>query len=58
MQKASTRIYAIVSASGLLLIGILGFAFSEQFRAPAYLLIINLILGLWGLTVVFSEKKN
>jgi hypothetical protein len=49
------RTYSIVSAAALLVIGIGGFAFMDQFQLPVYLLLINLILGLWGLYEIFKK---
>jgi len=51
------RVYTIVSATLLLLIGIIGFAFQDQNQAPAYLLLINLFLGCWGIWEIFKGSK-
>jgi len=52
------RIYVIVATAFLLGIGILGFAFSQNFNIPTYLLLVNLILGAWGLWELFKPKKG
>jgi len=49
------RVYTIVSSTLLLIIGVVGFAFSDQFHAPAHLLIVDLILGIWGIYVIFKK---
>ena len=49
------RVYVIVSSAALLLLGVVGFAFADQFQIPAYVLIINLILGVWGLYELFKK---
>ena len=54
----SYRVYLVVSATTLMAVGILGFAFYDQFHIPAYMLIVDLILGFWGLYVTFSKKKD
>jgi hypothetical protein len=48
----------MVSASLLLAIGIVGFAFSDQFSIPAYILLINMILGLWGMFAIFGRSNK
>jgi hypothetical protein len=50
------RVYTIVSASILLFFGIVAFAFSDQFHVPTYALLVDLILGLWGMVAIFSKK--
>ena len=50
------RIYTVVSASILLLLGVLSFAFSESFDMPPYIKLLNLVLGVWGMIAVFNKK--
>jgi hypothetical protein len=52
------RTYAMISASVLLAIGIVGFAFNEQFSIPVYILLTNLCIGLWGMFVIFGKSKK
>jgi len=54
-MNSSMRVYAIVSSALLLVIGVVGFAFSDQFAVPVHYLIINLILGVWGMYEVFKK---
>ena len=49
------RVYLIVSSAALLLLGIVGFAFADSFGIPAWVLIINLILGVWGVYELFKK---
>ncbi len=51
------RAYAMVSASILLAMGIVGFAFNDQFGIPVYVLLVDLMLGLWGMFAIFGKKK-
>jgi hypothetical protein len=53
---ASFKVYTVVSATLLMALGIVGFAFYDQFRVPVYLLIIDLILGFWGLYATFAKQ--
>jgi len=53
--------YGVVVGTILLLVGILGWIFRDGFgQIPLYLLIFNIIAGIWGLVFGFfkSEAKE
>ncbi len=52
----SFKTYTVVSATLLMVLGIIGFAFYDQFHVPVYLLLIDLILGFWGLYATFAKE--
>lgn len=57
MNGSSTnglKVYAVISASALLVMGILGFVFTEL-EIPVYVLLINLVLGVWGVFASFKK---
>ena len=49
------RTYTMVSSGLLLIIGVIGFAFNESFQIPYYILITNIILGIWGMYSMFKK---
>lgn len=50
------RNYLIVTGIILLAIGVIGFAFKDAFDIPVWVLLIDLILGVWGMVVLFGKK--
>jgi hypothetical protein len=52
----SPNVYTAVSATVLMVLGVVGFAFYDQFHIPVYVLLIDLILGFWGLYATFAKK--
>jgi len=53
------KTYAVVVGTVLLLIGVLGWIFRSGFGdIPVYLLIVNIVAGLWGVIVGFSSGNK
>ncbi|MEK7075365.1 MAG: hypothetical protein AAB948_01020 [Patescibacteria group bacterium] len=52
------KLYAVVCATGGILVGVLGFAFKEYFDLPAYILLIHLVIGIWGFTIIFQRSRH
>jgi hypothetical protein len=50
------RLYVMVTAGLLLAIGVVGFAFMDQYHVPKHILLMNLILGIWGLWVLLQKR--
>ena len=53
----SMRNYVMASSIILLAGGIIGFAFKGSLNIPGYSLLADLVLGVWGMFVLFSAKK-
>ena len=56
-RSTSIRTYAMISASILLATGIVGFAFRDQFDIPTYILLVDLVLGVWGMFSIFGRDR-
>ncbi len=52
------RNYVMISALVLLAGGILGFAFKESLNIPGWSLLVDLVLGIWGMFVLFAKKQK
>ena len=53
------KTYAIVIGVVLLLVGVLGWIFKDQFSGiPTYHLVVDILAGLWGVYVGFMGEKK
>lgn len=52
------RNYVMVTSIILLAAGIIGFAFKESLHIPGYSLLMDLVLGIWGMYVLFGKKQR
>lgn len=51
--------YAVFVGAVYLLIGLLGWIFREGFgNIPLYLLVVNIVFGIWGLAVGFASSNR
>ncbi len=53
-KLTNPKTYALVSGLILFVLGVIGFAFRNSFDIPDKYLILNLILGLWGIVAAFA----
>ena len=51
----SQKTYTAITATVLLALGVVGFAFYDQFHIPALVLFVDLVLGFWGLYVLLAK---
>lgn len=50
------KLYELIVGTVLFLVGVFGFLFRSEFGfIPAYLLVINIVFGLWGLVIGFMK---